>query len=244
MRTLLCQPGKSFNFREAMDEGKILLFNLSDGILGEQTSQLLGQLFVSKIQMAVMSRADLPKHQRRPFYLYLDEFQTFVETSQSSYEKILSRSRKYNFGICLANQQTAQIPNDLLQGILGNVSTMLAFSVSATDVDKLSKELVAEFDGKMGQCPPEELLRLSVGQAIAKIGRTVFPLTTPLADQSPDMVRAKEVIERSRMNYGLPVSRQSLPRPKLEHEPLALPQPRPFLELPDDDDAIDMSKVF
>src|SRR5215211_2293891 len=64
------QPGRSFNFREAMDEGKILLFNLSDGVLGEQTAQLLGQLVVSKIQMAVMSRVDTPAAARRPFFLY------------------------------------------------------------------------------------------------------------------------------------------------------------------------------
>ena len=61
IQNLLCQPGKSFNFREAMDDGKILLFNLSDGILGEQTTQLLGQLIIAKIQIAVMSRADTPK---------------------------------------------------------------------------------------------------------------------------------------------------------------------------------------
>jgi hypothetical protein len=78
VRTLLCQPGHSFNFRDAMDEGKILLFNLSDGILGEQTAQLLGQLIISKIQLAVMSRADIPKHQRRPFYAFLTRFKIIV----------------------------------------------------------------------------------------------------------------------------------------------------------------------
>jgi hypothetical protein len=83
VRTILCQPGKSLNFREIMDEGKILLVNLSDGIIGEQTAQLLGQLIISKIQMAVMSRADTPAAARRPFYLYLDEFQTFTERANN-----------------------------------------------------------------------------------------------------------------------------------------------------------------
>lgn len=126
---------------------------------------------------------------------------------------------------------------------MGNVSTMIAFNLSANDANKLSQELVVEFDGKMERLPPEELLRLSVGQAIAKIGRTVFPLTTALADQHPDMAWAKAIIERSRIQYGSPVSqsRKALnePQPKTEPHPL----PRPFLELPDDED-IDISRVF
>ena len=124
---------------------------------------------------------------------------------------------------------------------MGNVSTIITFNLSANDANKLAKELVVEFDGKMEQLPPEELLRLSVGEAIVKIGRTVFPLSTPLADQHPDMAWAKEVIERSRINYGSPVfrSRKSLPE-KTEPHPL----PRPFLELPDDDDDVDISRVF
>jgi len=237
VRNLLCQPGKSFNFRQAMDDGRILLFNLSDGILGEQTSQLLGQLVVTKIQQAVFSRADTSKHQRRPFYLYLDEFQAFVGDNQSSYEKILSRSRKYNFGVCLANQATSQIPDDLLQGILGNVSTLLVFEVASRDAEKFSKELIFDFGNVVEELPSYELLRLRVGQAWGKIGKTVFPLTTPLADQKPDMGRAKEVIERSRLNYG--ISSGKPPRRPETPE-------RPFLEIPDidDDDAIDHSRVF
>jgi len=98
VRSVLCQPGRSYDIRRAMDEGKVLLFNLSDGILGEQASQLLGQLIVSKIQMAVMSRADTFSEERRPFYLYLDEFQTFTGRAGDSYANILSRARKYRFG--------------------------------------------------------------------------------------------------------------------------------------------------
>jgi hypothetical protein len=109
VRNILCQPGRSFNFRKAMDEGKIVLFNLSDGILGEQSSQLLGQIIVSKMQLAAMSRVDTPAAHRRPFYLYLDEFQTFTGVAETSYEKLLSRARKYNLGLVIAHQQTGQI---------------------------------------------------------------------------------------------------------------------------------------
>lgn len=127
IRSLLCQPDRSFNFRKAMDGGKIVLFNLSDGILGEQTSQLLGELIVSKMQMAAMSRADTPQAKRRPFHLYLDEFQTFMGAA-GSYSKILSRARKYKLCLCIGHQQTGQIPQSLLKEIFGNVSTFIAFS--------------------------------------------------------------------------------------------------------------------
>ena len=202
VQTLLCQPGRSFNFREAMDDGKILLFNLSDGILGEQTSQLLGQLIVSKIQMATMSRADTPSRARVPFYLYLDEFQTFTGVNADSYEKLLSRARKYNLGLILAHQQTGQISQDILRDILGNAATILSFNVSYDDAKKLSHEYILEGEEQQ-TIQPEEFLRLQTGQAIGKIGKTVFHLQTALMDKSPDPIRAKEVIEASRRNYGV-----------------------------------------
>jgi hypothetical protein len=247
VRTLLCQPGKSFNYREAMDEGKILLFNLSDGILGEQTSQLLGQLIVSKLQMAVMSRVDTPAAARRPFYLYLDEFQTFTGVAETSYEKILSRARKYQLGLTLAHQQTGQISNSLMQEILGNVSTMIAFNVSSADATKLSKEFVMDMGVEAESIPSDFLLTLKVGEAWGKIGKTVFPFKTWRADQNPDPMRAKEVIERSRMNYGRPASGE-LPRVKPQVE--AKPAPngiakQSVLEVPKDDEPnVDPSKVY
>jgi Type IV secretion-system coupling protein DNA-binding domain len=203
VRSLLCQPGRSFNFREAMDEGKILLFNLSDGLLGEQTSQLLGQLIVSKMQMAVMSRMDTPAALRRPFYLYLDEFQTFTGVAETSYANMLSRARKYKLGLILAHQQTGQLSQDLLRDILGNVSTLITFNVSHEDAVKLSKEYVQGNGQAMEYMPPGELLSLKTGEAWGKIGKSCFFLSTALAPQQPDLSRAKEVIQRSRKNYGV-----------------------------------------
>ena len=240
VRTLLCQPGVTFDFRQAMDEGKILLFNLSDGILGEQTAQLLGQVIISKIQLAVMSRANIPAPERRPFYLYLDEFQTFTGVARTSYEKILSRARKYNLGLCLAHQQTGQIPNSLLQEILGNVSTLLAFNLSSADAEKFSKEFVL---GGMERLPPEALLELKVGEAWGKIGRTVFPLHTPLADQNPDRSRAKEIIERSRLSYGLLVTQEDAQQHQRENLKSTPQSERKFVVVPDED-ALDATKVF
>jgi hypothetical protein len=202
IRTMLCQPQGSLNFRRAMDEGRILLFNLSDGILGEQNSQILGQLVISKFQLAVMSRASQAKHARAPFYLYVDEFQTFTGVSAASYEKMLSRARKYNLRLILAHQQTGQISTGLLKEILGNVSTSICFAVSREDAAKFSKEFVTTYNGEIERIPEEAILRLRVGQAFCKIGQHCFPMHTYLADQHPSQARARFVIERARNNYG------------------------------------------
>ena len=202
IRNVLCQRENAFSFREAMDSGKIMLFNLSDGILGEANSQLLGQLIVSKFQIATMSRAAQSKRQRQHFWLYIDEFQTFTDVATTSYEKLLSRARKYRLGLILAHQQTGQIPLSLLKEIWGNVSTMVSFLVSSDDASKVSREFVTNIDGVVDHVPTEAILSLKVGQAFCKIGQYSLFMHTELADQYPDYERAKLVIERSRQNYG------------------------------------------
>lgn len=201
VRQVLCRKGASLNFREAMDEGRIMLFNLSDGILGEQNSQLLGQLVVSKFQLATMSRATQAKEHRRPFYLYLDEFQTFTGTAATSYERMLSRARKYKLSLTLAHQQTGQLPSDLLKEIMGNVSTSVCFLVSREDAMKFSREFVTLHDGEIVNIPEEEILRLRVGQAWCKIGQHSFLMHTYLADGQPDKGYAAHVIGESYRNY-------------------------------------------
>ena len=126
-RKLLCQPGKSFNFREAMDEGKILLFNLSDGILRRTNQPSTWTTDRCETPNSRYSVARIPaKTARRPFYLYLDEFQTFIGVSLNRIRNLLSRSRKYAFGVgfCKPTDIT-KFSNDLLQEILGNVSTLI-----------------------------------------------------------------------------------------------------------------------
>ena len=240
VRSLLCQPDRSFNFRKAMDEGKIVLFNLSDGILGEQTSQLLGELIVSKMQMAGMSRADTPQAARRPFHLYLDEFQTFMGAA-ASYSKILSRARKYKLCLCIAHQQTGQIPQDLLKEIFGNVSTFIAFNVAHDDATKLSHEYAYEAGLAIEHVEPGEFLRLRTGKAIAKIDRTVLPLETVLLPNTPDHRRGEQIINRSRKNYsGRGGSWYvDIKRPYQKR----LEPPKPNGQKPDDDD-LDPTQVF
>lgn len=211
VRSLLCAPG-SLSIRRCMDEGKVLLFNLSDGILGEQNAQLLGQLVVAKIQLAAMSRAASPKEERRPFYLYIDEFQSFCSTAGSSYEKILSRARKYGLGLILAHQQTGQIGKSVMREILGNVSTVVAFNVGATDARRLSRELIGEVDGQPVPTDPQLLLSLRVGQAVCKIGRSVLAITTlPLPGHGSTEVR-DEIVRRSRASYGRPLGPRAIGR--------------------------------
>lgn len=201
VRNALCSTSPGLDFRAAMDEGKILLFNLSEGVLGEQVSQTLGQLIVSKFQLAVMSRANSPKTERRDFHLYLDEFQTFTGTAGASYERMLSRARKYHLSLTLAHQQTGQLPTDLMREILGNVSTCICFQVGREDAARFSKEFTTMYDGEVERVPESEFLKLKVGEAWCRIGQHSFPMRTYLADEQAARGRAEEVIRGSYDNY-------------------------------------------
>lgn len=214
-RNCLCPPtntslskqeaaSRLLNIRQAMDQGKILLFNLSDGVLGEVASQLIGELIVSKFQTATMSRANVSKQHRKPFYLYLDEFQNFCGVASKSYEKILSRARKYKLGMILAHQQTGQLSSELLREIFGNVSTLVSFQVSQPDAVRLSKEFLSQHDADIKPVPPEEFLQLNVGQAYCRIARSAFPFFIPKVNDRPNRERARQVIEHSQKMYGIP----------------------------------------
>lgn len=203
IRNVLCQTRQSINFREIMDSGKIVFFNLSDGTIGEQNSQLLGQLIVSKFQLAVMGRADTPKKKRRRFYLYIDEFQYFTSTASASYEKILSRARKYRLALILAHQQTGQLPVNLQREIFGNVSTMISFVVSRRDAKRLAPEFISTWKGEVETASPDALVAQKVGDAYVKIGLTSFPMKTKRVSQSPDYAIKNKIIEESRRKYGV-----------------------------------------
>jgi hypothetical protein len=107
----------SFSIEEIMDEGKILLVNLSQGRLGEDNATLLGAMLITKIQLAAMARVNIPEEERKDFYLYVDEFQNFAT---QSFNKILSEARKYRLNLTLANQYIAQIPEEVQKAIFGN----------------------------------------------------------------------------------------------------------------------------
>jgi len=147
MRNIIGQAKSAFNLRQVMDSQKILLVNLSKGTIGEVNSSLLGFIMVSKIQMAAMARADMPKEQRKDFYLYVDEFQNFTTDSIAT---ILSEARKYMLDLVLAHQYVGQLVknNDtkIRDAVFGNVGTMAAFRVGVDDTEVLAKEFAPVFD--------------------------------------------------------------------------------------------------
>ncbi len=146
MRNIIGQPKSAFNIREMMDEGKILIVNLSRGQVGEDNAATLGSLMVTKIQLAAMSRANIPGiENRRPFNLYVDEFQNFAT---DSFAVILSEARKYGLNLTIANQYISQMSQEVRDAVFGNVGTIISFRVSADDAPYLAKYFAPTFEGE------------------------------------------------------------------------------------------------
>ncbi len=137
MRNIIGQRKSAFNFDHILDKEKILLVDLSKGKIGEINSQMLGLIFISKLQAAILKRTSIPQEKRYPFYLYVDEFQNLVTDTFAS---LLSESRKYGLGIHLTNQYFAQLPEKIQNAVFGNVGTIMAFEVGIEDAESLSKE--------------------------------------------------------------------------------------------------------
>ncbi|MGY4893175.1 MAG: type IV secretory system conjugative DNA transfer family protein [Candidatus Saccharimonadota bacterium] len=151
IRNIIGQPKSTFNIRQIMDEGKILIVNLSKGLIGEDNASILGSFLVTKIQLAAMSRSDIPNiADRRPFYLYVDEFQNFAT---DSFATILSEARKYALNLTVANQYISQMTDTVRDAVFGNVGTMISFRVSADDAPILSKQFEPQFE-------PNDLLQM------------------------------------------------------------------------------------
>lgn len=142
VRNIIGQPKSSFNIRELMDQRKILIVNLSRGLVGEDNASLLGALIVTKMQMAAMSRADIDVNERAPFYLYVDEFQNFAT---DSFATILSEARKYGLYLTVANQYTAQMVQEVKDAVFGNVGSIIAFRMSADDARTMLRYFEPKF---------------------------------------------------------------------------------------------------
>jgi len=142
MRNIIGQVKSSIDIRTIMDGGKILIMNLSKGRIGEDNSALLGAMMITKIQLASMSRVDVPEKDRRDFYLYIDEFQNF---STDSFANILSEARKYRLNLILAHQYIEQLNEKVKPAVFGNVGTLVVFRVGAADAEELVKEFTPTF---------------------------------------------------------------------------------------------------
>lgn len=142
IRNIVGQVKSAIDMRKIMDEGKILIMNLSKGRIGEDNSSLLGSMMITKIQLAAMSRVDIAEKNRCDFYLYIDEFQNFTT---ESFANILSEARKYRLNLVMANQYIEQLGDTVKAAVFGNVGTLVVFRVGAADAEELVKEFTPTF---------------------------------------------------------------------------------------------------
>ncbi len=200
MRNIIGQPKSGFNFREIMDKQKIILVNLAKGTTGEVNSALLGLIIVSKLQMAAMSRADLPEAERKDFYLYIDEFQNFITDSIAT---ILSEARKYRLDLVIANQYLQQLvqgsDTKIRDAVLGTVGTLISFKIGVEDAEILAKEFAPVFNAF-------DLVNIEQYNAYVKLLVDNAPLrpfnmrTLPPVEGNRDL--ANKLKELSRLKYG------------------------------------------
>lgn len=204
IRNIVGQEHSSFDVRQAMDEKKIILVNLSIGQVGEANANLLGSMFTTKIFLAGMSRADLSKKELAEvpnFYLYIDEFQNLAN---DSFADILSQSRKYKLNLTLAHQYVEQMPEMVRAAVFGNVGTMITFRIGAADAELFEKEfgqvfLANDFVG-LG------FTQIYLSLMIDGIGSAPFSAKTLNTMPQPAVNFREETIAASRARYAKPRS--------------------------------------
>jgi len=199
IRNIIGQPKSTFNIREIMDEGKILVVNLSKGLIGEDNAAILGAFMVTKIQLAAMSRSDIPNiADRRPFYLYVDEFQNFAT---DSFATILSEARKYGLNLTVANQYISQMTETVRDAVFGNVGTMISFRVSADDSPILAKQFEPQFE-------PQDLLQMHNRHFIINMvinGEKAPAFSATTLTLPPEQIdNSGRIIENTRRNFSRP----------------------------------------
>jgi len=205
MRNIIGQSQSAFNFREIMDNQKILLVNLSKGKIGEENSSFLGLLLVPKLLVAAMSRQNMPMDQRKDFFFYVDEFQNFATPD---FAQILSEARKYRLDLIVANQFIGQMEEEVKNAIFGNVGTLAAFRVGVTDANYLQHEFQPTFN-------EADLINIDRFNCYMRTVVNGEPIPPFSLDTTKDMVvenaaknpRVAELIkELSRLKYGKDVN--------------------------------------
>ncbi len=192
MRPIIAQEHSSFNFREIMDEKKILLVNLSKGRLGDINSHLIGLILVGKILMAALSRVDSVGGELPPFYLYIDEFQNITTNSIAT---ILSEARKYKLSLNIAHQFIKQLDEKIKDAVFGNVGSIASFRVGAEDAEFLEKQFKPVFSAK-------DIMNLDNRNAYLKIlvdGRPVKPFN--IETLPPPKGRVEQVDQLKELSY-------------------------------------------
>lgn len=196
LRNIVGQKQNTFRLRNVMDEGEILIVNLSKGRIGEDNCALLGSMLVTETYLAALGRADVPEENRRQFYLYVDEFHTFLTLS---FVDILSEARKYGLSLILTHQYISQLDERVRDAVLGNVGTIVSFRVGAEDATYLAKEFYPIFNASdlCGLPNYEMYLKLLIdGVSSAPFSAMTIPLSKEAT------VNALAVINESRQRYG------------------------------------------
>lgn len=198
VRNIVAQVKSTVNFRQIMDEGKICIVNLSKGRIGEDNMRLLGGMVVTKIQLAAQERQNIPEHDRRDFYVYVDEFQNFAN---ESFATILSEARKYRLNLTIAHQYIEQLDEKVAPAIIGNVGTIILMRIGGTDALFFETEFSPTF-------LPEDLVSLAKYQIYLKLmvdGVATPPFSantmSPIAKRMASM---DTVIQVSRERYAEP----------------------------------------
>ena len=201
IRNIIGQSQSSFDLRKVMDEGKILIINLSKGKIGEENSNFLGLILVPKILSAAMSRSDISEEKRRDFYLYVDEFQNFAT---DTFADILSEARKYRLNLIVANQFIGQVPEEIKNAVFGNVGTLVGFRVGVTDANYLQHEFTPTFS-------EADLVNVEARHAYIKTQVHGEPVAPFSMDTTKDMNKWKALLnpqvgqairELSKLKYG------------------------------------------
>lgn len=202
IRNIIGQPHSSFDVRKMMDERKILLINLSKGLVGETNADLIGSMLITKIYLAAMSRADQTPAQMKlmpNFYFYVDEFQSFAN---ATFANILSEARKYHLNLIIAHQYVAQMEDEIRDAVFGNVGTTVAFRTGPFDAEVLETVFAPQFEAV-------DLVNLGMYQVcltlmIDGVGSTPFSATTLPPVKTPTTSHKHMAIKRSQQNYCKP----------------------------------------
>lgn len=176
IRESLCSTRCRIDFRKVMDEEKILIANLSKGRIGDEASSLLGAVLITKLELAALSRVVVPEEKRQDFFLYVDEFPSFITRSFSS---ILAEARKYHLCLILAHQYLDQVEPEVMSAILGNVGTIICFRLGAKDAEIMEKEFAPTFRAEdLAELPSYHIyLRLMIDGRVSRpfSGETMRP---------------------------------------------------------------------
>ena len=229
IRNIIGQPKSSFDIRQAMDEKKILIINLSKGRVGEVNASLLGSMLVTKIYLAAMSRADVSAAQLAAlpnFYFYVDEFQSFAN---QSFADILSEARKYKLNLLIAHQYIEQMEEEVRDAVFGNVGTTIAFRVGPFDAEVLETIFQPQFT-------QTDLVNLGFAQIyltlmIDGVGSPPFSATTIAPFEPPPQSFVEEIHSSSRTQFAKPRADVEEAIRKW-HEPEEKPPLKPRVEAP------------